>query len=316
VCSDAPLHGTDDHELRRRLSAFVGFQTPSDPAPVLTVIAERRRTGYTEGLVSYRSEDESVPALLLSPEHPCGGGVVVHHQHHSQWHLGKSEVAGLQGDRWQAFGPALARRGVTVLAPDAVGFEDRRPGGPGTDSRPSDCRDYFNLMCYQLVRGSVLMSTVLTDAGAAHSVLAERANIDPTRVGVLGHSMGGATALFHAALDARICFAAVSGAACTYRDRMERSTGIEATQVLPGVLDLCDLDDIAGLIAPRPLLLCSATEDEYSHDAPAIADAAAMAYRAAEAPDGLAHMRFQGAHSLTEERLDALVDWVANRAGV
>jgi dienelactone hydrolase len=263
--------------------------------------------------VSYPSDDESVPALLLIPENPCGAGVVVHHQHHSQWHLGKSEVAGLQGDRWQAFGPELARRGVTVLAPDAIGFEDRRPGGPGTDPRASDFGDYFILMCHGLVRGRVLMSTVLTDAATAHSVLAGQANVHPTRVGALGHSMGGATALFHTALDERVRFAAVSGAACTYRDRIQRGVGIEAAQVLPGVLEVCDLDDISALVAPRPMLLCSATEDEYSHDAPAIADAAAAAYRANDASEALSHVRFHGDHALTEERFAAIVDWVTSQ---
>lgn len=303
-------------DLRSRLGALVGFSAPQDPAPALTVIAEQRRTGYTEQLVSYQSEDDAVPALLLIPEHACGGGVVVYHQHHSQWHLGKSEVAGLQGDRWQAFGPELARRGVTVLAPDAIGFEDRRPCGPGTDPRPSDPSNYLNLMCYRLVCGELLMSTVLANADAAHSVLAAQADVEPMRVGALGHSMGGATALLHAALDERVRFVAVSGAACTYRHRMERGTGIEATQVLPGVLEVCDLDHIAGLLAPRPLLLCSATEDEYSHDAPAIADAASAAYRGAGAPEALSHARFQGNHALTEQRFTTIVDWTADRARV
>lgn len=242
-------------DLRSRLSALIGFETPRDPAPALTITAERRRTGYTEQLVSYQSGDESVPALLLVPDHPDGAGAVVRHQHHSEWHLGKSEVAGLQGERWQAFGPELARRGVTVLAPDAIGFEDRRAGGPGTDSRPSDPGDYLNMMSYRLVRGRVLLGTVLTDAATAHSVLATQANVEPMRVGALGHSMGGATALFHSALDERVRFAVVSGAASTYHHRMERGTGIEATQVVPGMLELCDLDNIAGLVAPRPLLL-------------------------------------------------------------
>ncbi len=140
-----------------------------------------------------------MPALLLLPEDPCGAGVVVHHQHHAQWHLGKSEVAGLGGDRWQAFGPALARAGATVIAPDAVGFEDRRPGPPGTDPRDSDANDYFTTMCYRLVRGRPLMCTVLADAAAAHSVLAGLDGVDETRIGALGHSMGGASVLLHAA---------------------------------------------------------------------------------------------------------------------
>jgi dienelactone hydrolase len=309
------LRCMEPRDLRLRLSALVGFEAPRYPAPALTVIDERRRDSYTEQLVSYQSDGEPVPALLLIPGRPCGAGIVVHHQHHSQWHLGKSEVAGLHGDRWQAFGPALARRGVSVLAPDAIGFEDRRQGGPGTDARPSDPAHYFTTMCYRLIRGRPLMGTVLTDAATAHSVLAARDEVDPNRVGALGHSMGGASALFHAALDTRVRFAVVSGAACTYRHRMERGTEIEATQVVPGMLELCDLDDIAGLVAPRPLLLCSAEEDEYSHDAPAIADAAAAVYRSAEAPGALSHARFEGAHALTGERFSVIVDWLASRVG-
>src|SRR6185295_1469257 len=66
----------------------------------------------------------------------------------------------------------------------------------------------------QLVRDRLLMSTVLADAAAAHGALCALPGIDATRVGALGHSMGGATVLFHAALDPRVAFAAVSGAAC------------------------------------------------------------------------------------------------------
>jgi dienelactone hydrolase len=304
----------DRCELRLRLSTLVGFEALTHPVPELTVSEERFCDGYTEQLISYQSAEESVPALRLIPERPCGAGVVIHHQHRSEWHLGKSEVAGLQGDRWQAFGPALARRGLSVLAPDAIGFEDRRQGSPGTDARPSDADDYFTAMCHGLIRGRPLMSTVLADAATAHSVLATSAGVDPHRVGALGHSMGGATALFHAALDTRVRFAVVSGAACTYRDRLERGTGVEAAQVVPGILDLCDLEDIAGLVAPRPLLLCSATADEYSRDAPVIAEAAATVYLAAGAPEALSHARFEGTHALTEERFSVIVDWLTARA--
>jgi dienelactone hydrolase len=302
----------DAESLRRRLTELLGFAVPARPELVLD--ATRQREGYVEQAVSFTGDEGEVPALLLIPDHPCGAGVVVHHQHHSQWQFGKSEVAGLCGDAWQAFGPALAREGVTVLAHDAIGFEDRRPGPRGTDARASDANDYFNTMCYRLVRGRPLMCTVLADAAAAHSVLAGLDEVDETRIGALGHSMGGASVLLHAALDERIAFAVVSGSACTYRERMARGIGVEYAQVIPGLLELGDLDDIAPLIAPRPLLLCSADKDEYSWDAPRIAEAAAHAYRSAGAAEAMRHFRARGEHALTEERFEAVVEWAIARS--
>ncbi len=299
-------------ELRARLAALVQFEAA--PAAALVPGGERRREGYVERRVSLEADEGAVPAYLLAPDRPSGGAVVVHHQHHSQWHFGKSEVAGLSGDPWQAFGPALARRGVTVLAPDAVGFEDSRAGGPGTDPRPSDATDYYNEMCWRLVRGRLLMCSVLADAAAAHAALAGLEGIDPRRVGALGHSMGGAIALLHAALDERIAFAATSGSACTYRDRIAHGVGIDAAQAIPGILAVADVDEIAALVAPRPLLIASAEEDKYSRDAPAIAEAAARAYAARGAPGALRHLRAPGGHALTEERFEAIVEWVAAQA--
>jgi dienelactone hydrolase len=297
--------------LRRRLTELLRFAVP--PVSELVVHAERERDGYVEQVISCTGDEGDVPALLLVAEHPCGAGVVVHHQHHAQWQFGKSEVAGLCGDPWQAFGPALARRGVTVIAHDAVGFEDRRPGGPGTDARESDASDYFTTMCYRLVRGRPLMCTVLADAAAAHSALAGLDGVEETRIGALGHSMGGASVLLHAALDTRIAFAVVSGAACTYEDRMTHGVGIDCAQAIPGLLELGDLEDIAGLVAPRPMLLCSADEDKYSRDAPRIAEAAAQVYQNAGAPEALQHYRARGGHALTEERFDAIVGWLTSR---
>jgi dienelactone hydrolase len=157
------------------------------------------------------------------------------------------------------------------------------------------------------------MRTVLGDGAAAHSALTALDGVDEARIGALGHSMGGASVLLHAALDERIACAVVSGAACTYRERMERGIGIECAQVIPGLLELGDLDDIAALVAPRPLLLCSADQDEYSLDAPRIAEAAACAYRSLGAPQALQHFRARGGHGLTPERFQAIVGWVTAR---
>jgi dienelactone hydrolase len=81
---------------------------------------------YVRYLIHLVTEDDTIPSLLAVPS---GTGpfpaVVVFHQHAGQRHFGKSEVFGLVGDPYQAFGPALARAGFIVLAPDSIAFEDR-----------------------------------------------------------------------------------------------------------------------------------------------------------------------------------------------
>jgi dienelactone hydrolase len=280
------------------------------------VRSRRTRAGwYVEQLISYTGHEGDVPALLLVPEHPCGAGVVALHQHNSQWHLGKSEIAGLAGEPLQAFGPALARAGIVVLAPDVVGFEDRRHTGPGIDEREDDWLQYFNEMAYRLVSGHLLMTTVLGDAACGLSALIADERVERSRVGVLGHSYGGNVTIILAALDERLRFACASGSACSYRQRMLDRTGIEFARVIPGILALTDIGQLIELIAPRPLLLLSATEDRYSADTPQIVQAATRAYREAGAPQALQYYRAQGGHALTKERFDTVIDWVTAQLG-
>ena len=299
-----------DSALRARLADLLRFAPPR-AAPTVEALARRVADGYAEHLIAYAGHDGArVPAYLLLPDGPGPSpGVVAHHQHRSRFHLGKSEVAGRAGDPLQAFGPALARRGVAVLAPDAIAFEDRRVLARGTEPADGDGPQHHNEMSYRLVRGELLMTTVLGDAAAALSVLAAHPAVDAARVGAVGHSYGGNTTLFHAALDERVRFAAASGAACTYRRRMADRTQIELAQIVPGILSVADIDDVVGLIAPRPLLLVSATEDRYSADADEIERAVAAGHPA------LRHARFAGGHDVTPERFGLIVDWVAARAG-
>jgi dienelactone hydrolase len=297
--------------MRTDFAQLVAFEQRDS---LLEVLSERRRAGYVELQVRYAGIEEEIPALLLVPD---GGGpfpvVLAHHQHNSEWHLGKSEIAGLAGAPIQAFGPALARAGIVVLAPDAVGFEDRRYTGPGIDRREDDWLQYFNEMAYRLVSGRLLATTVLGDAACGVSALLADERIDASRLGALGHSYGGYVTILLAALDERVGFACASGSACSYKRRMLDRTGIEFSQAIPGILDLADLEGLLGLIAPRPLLLLSASEDRYSADTPAVVQAAIGAWEAHGAREQLEHIRFKGDHALTPERAEEIVSWVTGQ---
>jgi dienelactone hydrolase len=300
--------------LREELRAFLGLEIGSSPRVEL---AERHaEPGYLRTAIRYSSPDgDSIPAQLLTP--PGDGpfpAVLVHHQHNSEHWLGKSEPAGLAGDPLQAFGPTLSRRGVIVLAPDSIGFEDRRRHARGVEPHPADGPGHHNELTYRLLEGDTLMRKVLADSASALSVLAGLSEVDARRIGMLGHSYGGNTVLFHAPLDDRVRFACASGAAASYGARMTLGTGIELAQVIPRFLERFEIHDLVASMAPRPLLLVSATDDPYSVDADAVEAAARPAYGGLAAGPALEHARFDGGHALTAERFDLITSWILDRA--
>jgi len=262
----------------------------------------------------YNDAQDPIPAFLLLP-HGTGPfpAVLVHHQHNRQWHLGKSEVCGLAGDPLQAFGPVLAHHSIVVLAPDALCFEDRRAQRSGIAPDPSpeaDWLQHYNALCYRLLRGDTLMRRVLDDAACGVSLLRQHRAVDRQRIGTLGHSYGGNTVLFHAAVDVRLGFACASGAACTYATKMRNGTGIEMAEVIPGLTQRFDVQDLVKCIAPRKTLLLSATDDQYSQDAEIIIRMARETFAALGAEGNLAHRQYKGGHALTQERFEDIIEWM------
>lgn len=272
--------------------------------------------GYTRHWVEIEGDEgDRISAYLLMPE---GAGpfpaVQVHHQHGSQRHLGKSEVCGLAGDPWQAFGPALAQRGIVVLASDSLCFEDRRRSRRGIE--PDEAEDqlqHYNEMSYRLVRGDTLMRKVLDDAQRGISMLLEQSTVDRERIGLLGHSYGGNTSLFQAALDERIRYACVSGAVCSYEAKLAQGVGLEMALVIPGFAQKYDFDDLIRCVAPRRLLIVSATEDKSTYDANQIVERGRTEYKRSNKNTHLEHRRYEGGHSLDEERFFDIVKWIEKR---
>ena len=302
--------------LRQQISEFLEFRVSETLVSYETheVVEE---DGYQRLRISYASQEgDQIPAFLLLPD---GRGqfaaVLVHHQHNSQRHLGKSEVCGLAGDALQAFGPALAKQGIVVLAPDSVCFEDRRRNRTGIEPDDADVEQHYNEMCYRLLRGDTLMHKVLSDSARAVSLLRAHSLVDPTRIGILGHSYGGNTVLFHGALDERIRFACASGAACTYQYKMAHQLGIEMAEVIPGFVTHYDIPELVACFARRRVLLVTATNDKASQDADKIVTQSQEICASMGAPTHIEHKRYGGSHALTRERFDLILHWMTHCAG-
>jgi hypothetical protein len=80
-----------------------------------------------------------------------------------------------------------------------------------------------------------------------------RQELDAKRVGCMGISGGGTVTTFAAALEPRIKAALISGYLNTFRDSI-LSLSHCIDNYVPGILNWCEMYDVAGLIAPRPLV--------------------------------------------------------------
>jgi len=299
---------------KHRIAQLLAFN-PTYNCPKYELLNIEETEQFYRKLIKYESTvSGEIRAYILEPKsNPNGWGVLICHQHASKWHIGKSEPAGVFGDSFNQFGPALVSEGTTVICPDCVGFEDRRRIGSGTtEHKDTDWLQYYNGMAYRLVMGDYLLTEILADYDLALNILISHELVEQGNVGALGHSFGGNTILFHAALDTRFQFVCASGSACTVRTKQERETGLEFSLLVPGFFKEFDIDSLIENIAPRKLLLTSGKHDPYSYDASEIYDKTKHKWIQSGFSDNFKHISFDGGHELDEERFKIITSWVTS----
>ena len=299
---------------KSELLDFLDFEI-TDRKIEYTIITRHETEHFERQLICYAgSEADEIRAFLFIPKQKVIiGSVLVHHQHHGERHLGKSEVAGISGDPYQAFCPALASKGILCLAPDSICFEDRRTNQQGIEPDPddpdNDWLQHYNEMAYRLLRGTTLMKKVIDDSAIGISLLAHLDLASRANLGILGHSYGGNTVIFHVPFDLRISHACSSGAVCSYRTKIRHQTGIELAEVIPGFLLKYEIEDLLQLVCPRKLLMVSAENDKYAQDAIEIFHVVKKEYQNAAAECALTSNHYPGGHALTQERFDDIINW-------
>ena len=209
---------------------------------------------YTRRLISYNVEvDERAHAYLAIPhdlEGPAPAIVVLH----GTTERGKEQSAALSGQPDRAQLDHLARRGYVVIAPDHFVAGHRvPPEGP-----------YETERFYAKHPEWTAVGKFTYEHAIAIDVLESLPEVDPQRIGALGHSLGGQGTYFLAAYDLRIRAAATNCSAAFFR----HNPGVEhwargrwyvyfkhLRQTLQaGELPPIDMHEIIALIAPRPFL--------------------------------------------------------------
>ena len=224
------------------------------------VIEEKDCGKYTmQKIEFYAEKDERIPAYILIPKNlnKKVPAIYCHHQHASNWDIGKSEVVGLQGDPDLAYAAELAEKGFVTFAPDAIAFEERQNemGGGGGN--------YFEL-AKRIVNGENLLGKTLFDISAGIDYLESREEVDTKKIGFIGHSYGGRMAILAPVFDKRIKVSVSNCGCVNYKNSIEKNIGIQMEFCVPNIFQYGDVEDVVKLINPCSLLISATKEDKYS----------------------------------------------------
>jgi dienelactone hydrolase len=102
----------------------------------------------------------------------------------------------------------------------------------------------------------------LWDLARCLDILETHALVDRARIGMVGLSYGGTVTLFLAAWDERVAACVVSGYFSSWAEAHKMPWNMCGSQVLVGMLGQLEHVDLGALIAPRPMLIESGTEDD------------------------------------------------------
>ena len=270
VKSHAPLlryvDGCDFGEWRNsvkeKLIELLGL--PLEPCdPMLEVEHTEKRDGYTEYKFTVQTEPGYfVPCYLLVPDlnkakYPLtvclsghGGGM------HVAAGIAKTEqdTAALSSWHHRAMGPRAIKDGRAALVIEARNFGESSLKGYGTSC--TEASKIAILMGRTTIGERVSDAMRILDAVSSYFDV-----IDMYDIACTGNSGGGTATYYLACLDERIGLVAPSCSICTYEASIIAMQHCMCNHI-PGIRKYFEMGDLAGLIAPRKLIIAAGMHDD------------------------------------------------------
>ena len=194
-----PIHSIQQWKNQRDLITkrwldYLGALHPNPEIPVLKVLKEDKPEGLVRQYVEYEGEPGiMVRGYLLIPENmnkPLPGVVALHSTSDNQM----IHIAGIQEGRLVAFGYKLAKQGFVVFCPQCFLWHDN-------EDRHWEPQAAHFIKSHP---GTTGMAKMLFDAQRAVDVLESLEEVDSSRIGTMGHSLGAKEAFYLGAFDDRV----------------------------------------------------------------------------------------------------------------
>lgn len=257
-----PVKTAEQWQIRRK-HILAGMEEVMGPLPSgpkialdVKIIARMEAADYTRLELTYASSPGNrVPAYLFLPkQQPTQGAklpaVLCLHPTHRE--LGKGVPAGLGPKKDRAYAVHLVKRGYVTLAPDYV-----HSGGYSFDPYKNGFVSATMLGIWNHIR--------------AVDLLQARPEVDPQRIGVIGHSLGGHNSMYVAAFDERIRCIVSNCGFCSFPTYMKgKLAGWSHQGYMPLLRTKYELDpkkvpfdfpEVVAALAPRAFLASAPIRD-------------------------------------------------------
>ncbi|MEW5975824.1 MAG: CocE/NonD family hydrolase [Acidobacteriota bacterium] len=235
-------------EVDRAFRKAIGLEEPPERTPLNARVTARHdfgdylienvlfesRPGFPVSANLYRPKDQKKgkrPAVLCP--------------------IGHYLSAGKAATDVQARCIQLVRMGFVVLVYDAIGQGERMVAG-----------NIHHEAGYALLPlGETIAGWMVWDSMRGIDYLLTLDDVDPDRIGVTGNSGGGLNTLFTAALDDRVRAATVVGFTFEFNNWLKYAGTHCTCTHLPGLFRAMEWFEVAGLIAPRALMMLQGSHD-------------------------------------------------------
>ncbi len=253
VRSAADLASLGDRVRRKMLEAIGGFpeRTPLNAKPVGVL----KRPGYVIEKIVFESRPQYyVTANLYRPERIDSAcpAVIESCGHYMQ---------GKAAPDYQKACAGLARKGFVALIFDPMGQGERQMYGRPA-RKASATAEHIIAGKPSFLVGRPLAHYRIWDAVRALDYLETRAEVDKTRLGMLGHSGGGMMTLLTAPLEERLKAVMSCCAVTSFYHKTRALLIADPEQIVPGIYpNGIDHPELIAACAPRAFLIGACLED-------------------------------------------------------
>ena len=293
---------------------------PEDIEPLEPLVLSEEDCGsYIRRKISIQVQpNDRMPAWLLIPKVLRGRVPAIICFYGTTAGAGKNTTIGLSGPapgtpprKNRGFAVDMVEAGFVALAPDYLRDGERLP----PSGKPYDTTDF-----YRRFPDWSCVGKDVWDNMRAVDYLQTLWCVDPNRIGMIGHSYGGHSTIFAAALEPRIKAAFASGPVSDFLHHGIHwgvPQGSRGSASLPGLRPYVlnhtlplpvTFYEFTSLIAPRPLAICQAVGERRPMEEENCA-AVEAAYRALGAGDRVKYWWVAGDHDFPPVARRKAVEW-------